>query len=73
MISSNLIELDDEPMIEIRHFEKEDSKTNPRNQKSLNLTLISQRNQRLNKGENKNREIMKLRTKFNQITILKQN
>ena len=33
------------------YFMKEDLKTNPRNQKSMNLTLISWRNQRLNRGD----------------------
>ena len=39
---------------------KEDLKTNPRNQKSINLTLILRRNQRLKRGvffKNVNREI----------------
>ena len=39
---------------------KEDLKTNPRNQKSINLTLILWRNQRLKRGvffKNVNREI----------------
>ena len=39
---------------------KEDLKTNPRNQKSMNLTLILQRNQRLIRGvffKNLNHEI----------------
>ena len=40
MISSNLIKSDDEMVIEIRHLEKKDSKTNPRNKKSLNLDFI---------------------------------
>ena len=47
MISSNLIKWDDESMIEIGEndiFIKEDLKTIPLNQKSMNLTLISQRN-----------------------------
>ena len=53
---------------------KEDSKTNPRNQKSSNLDLISWRNNQMNKdeiSENKNRKNLKLRIKLNQITILK--
>ena len=47
MISSNLMKWDDESMIEIGEndiFIKEDLKTIPLNQKSMNLTLISQRN-----------------------------
>ena len=32
-----------EMVIEIRHFEREDLKTNPRNQKSQNLDLILRR------------------------------
>ena len=53
MISSNLIKSIDELMIEIAngYFMKEDLKTNPRNQKSKNLTLILQTNSRLNKDE----------------------
>ena len=53
MISLNLIKSDDEMMIEIRKFDfwKEDSKRNPRNKKSLNLDLISQRNHRMIKRE----------------------
>ena len=53
---------------------KEDSKTNPRNQKSLNLDLISRRNHRMNKGEifeNKNHKNPKIRMKLTQIMILK--
>ena len=53
---------------------KEDSKKNPWNQKSLNLTLILQRNHRMNRGEiseNKNHEKPELRKKLPQITILK--
>ena len=53
---------------------KEDSKTNLQNQKSLNLDLILQRNHRMNRGdffENENHKNPKLRTKLNQITILK--
>ena len=49
---------------------------NPWNKKSLNLDLISQRNHQMNKREffeNKNHETTKLRTKLNQITILKKN
>ena len=41
MISSNLIKSDDEMM-------KENAKTNPRNQESLNFNLISRRNHRMN-------------------------
>ena len=48
--------------------------TNPQNQKSLNLTLISRRNERVNRGEIfeklKSRK-PKLRLKLNQIMILK--
>ena len=47
---------------------------NPRNQKSLNLDLISQRNHRMNKREifkKENLEKQKLRTKLTQIMILK--
>ena len=47
MISSNLIKLDDESIIEIGengNFMKEHFKTIPLNQKSSNLTLISCRN-----------------------------
>ena len=47
---------------------KEDSKTNPWNQKSINLTLISWRNRRLNRGdfsENGNREITINKNKIN--------
>ena len=46
MISSNLIKSDDESVIEIgkKVLMKEDLKTNPRNKKSMNLTLISRRN-----------------------------
>ena len=47
MISSNLIKSDDKSMIEIGekwYFMKENFKRIPRNQKSSNLTLISQRN-----------------------------
>ena len=47
MISSNLIKSDDESMQEIGEnniFMKEDLKKNPRNQKSMNLTLILRRN-----------------------------
>ena len=51
MISSNLIKSDDEMVIEIRHLEKKDSKTNPRNKKSLNLDFISQRNHQMSRGE----------------------
>ena len=53
---------------------KEDLKKNPRNQKSLNLDLISQRNHPMNGGEifeNKNRENTKLITRLTHITILK--
>ena len=53
---------------------KDELKTNPRNQKSLNLDLILLTNYRINKGEvseNKNREKSKLRMKLIQITILK--
>ena len=47
---------------------------NPRNQKSLILDLISQRNHRMNRGkifENKNHEKSKLRMKLTQVMILK--
>ena len=45
MISSNLIKSDNELMIEIgENGMKENFKTIPQNQKSLNLTLISRRN-----------------------------
>ena len=47
---------------------KEDSKPIPHNQKSMNLTLISQRNRRLNRGdsfENRNREITENKKKIN--------
>ena len=46
MISSNLIKSDDESVVEIGKMilMKEDLKTNPLNQKSMNLTLISRRN-----------------------------
>ena len=45
MISSNLINSDDELMVEIgENGQKENFKTVPQNQKSSNLTLISQRN-----------------------------
>ena len=53
---------------------KEDSKTNPRNQKSLNLDFISRRNHQINISEiskNKNYENLKLRMKLTQIMILK--
>ena len=47
MISSNLIKSDNELMIEIgENGMKENFKTIPQNQKSLNLTLISRRNWR---------------------------
>ena len=63
MISSNLIKSDDEMVIEIRksyNLRKEDSKTNPRNQKSLDLDLISWRNHRMNRGAKKPKIGMKL-------------
>ena len=47
MISSNLIKSDNESVDRNWgkwYFMKEDLKTNPRSQKSINLTLISQRN-----------------------------
>ena len=47
---------------------KEDLKTNPRNQKSMNLTLIMQRNRRLNRGDfskNRNHEITENKNKIN--------
>ena len=76
MISSNLIKSNDESMLEIGKFDfmKENLKMNPRNQKSLNLDLISWRNHRMNIGEffeNKNRKKTKLRTKLNQIMTQK--
>ena len=46
----------------------------PRNQNSLDLNLISRGNHIMNRGEiseNKNQENLKLRTKLNQIMILK--
>ena len=46
---------------------KEDLKTNPRNQKSTKLTLISWRNWILKKddiSENKNHEITKIKTEI---------
>ena len=51
---------------------KEDSKTNPHNQKSMNLTLISQKNQRLNIDDfsKKITKLLKIRTTLTQITIL---
>ena len=55
---------------------KEDSKTIPLNQKSLNLDLVSRRNHQMNRGgfsKNKNHENPKLRLKLNQILIVKQN
>ena len=55
-------------------MKKEDLKTNPRNQKSLNLDLISQRNHQMNIGEiseNENCEKPKIRMKLTQIMILK--
>ena len=79
MISSNLIKSDDESVIEIRQFDILGKRTRKRIhgiKKSMNLNLILQRNQRLNIGdffENKNCKVTKLRMKFNQITILKQN
>ena len=53
MISLNLIKSDDESMIERGkwYFMNEDLKTNPWNQKSMNLTMISRRNRRLKMGE----------------------
>ena len=51
MLSSNLIKSDDESMIEIRQIDILRKRTRRRKQKSLNLTLILRRNQRLNKGE----------------------
>ena len=45
VISSNLIKSDDESMIKIgKNGMKEDLKRNPHNKKSMNLTLILQRN-----------------------------
>ena len=47
---------------------------NPRNQKSMNLTLILWRNRRLIRGdffENKITKLPKIRTKLNSISILK--
>ena len=63
--------------IEIRKFDiflKDDLKTNLRNQKSLNLDLISRRNHRMNMreiSEIKIRERPKLKLKLTQITIQK--
>ena len=53
---------------------KEDLRKIPRNQKSMNLTLISQINQRLNRGdfsENKIVKLSKIRLKLLKITIQK--
>ena len=54
MISSNFIKSDNESLIKnwgFGYFQKENLKTILRNQKSMNLILISQRNQRLIRGE----------------------
>ena len=67
MISSNLIKSDDKSVIEIEKIMKEDLKTNPRHQKSMNLTLISRRNWRLNRdnfSENLKNEKPKIKIKF---------
>ena len=53
---------------------KEDLKTNPQNQKSMNLTLILRRNQRFNRedfSEIKITKLTKIRTKLTEIMILK--
>ena len=52
---------------------KEDSKTNPQNQKSHNLDLISWRYHRMNKGDfsEKCSEKLKLIAKLNKIKVLK--
>ena len=71
MISSNLIKSDDESI------KKEDSKTIPRNQKSMNFTFISRRNWRLNRDyfsknvKSKNSKLrMKLHKKYDSKTKL---
>ena len=72
-----MIKSDNEMVIEIRQFDifwKEDSKTNPRNKKSLSLNLISRINHQMNRGEfseNENSENPKLRIKLTEIMILK--
>ena len=53
---------------------KEDSKTNPQNKKSMNLTLILRRNRRLNReyfSENIKSEITKNKNEITKIKILK--
>ena len=77
MISLNLIKSDDEMWIDIRKFDnfwKEDSKTNLRNQKSLNLDQDSWGNHRMNMREIYEIKIReKLSLKLTQITIQKWN